>query len=151
MSQAGRGSSSTVELLAEPHAISRRAPIPFELLDLDGERLVAGARTRGSGAGHRSPPKSSCAVRDAPRPTERAGQRVQPTGEERHEVQRGSPHPRASNGPGLCAPAAYLENAEDVGSQQIVLPTTLEQFELTFAFFADAAGYVVGLSKGATR
>lgn len=39
-----------LELLTEPNAIARWAPIPFELLDLDGERLVAGTRARVSGA-----------------------------------------------------------------------------------------------------
>ncbi len=39
-----------LELLTEPDAIARWAPIPFELLDLDGERLVAGTRARVSGA-----------------------------------------------------------------------------------------------------
>ena len=33
-----------------PDAIARWAPIPFELLDLDGERLAAGTRARVSGA-----------------------------------------------------------------------------------------------------
>jgi hypothetical protein len=39
-----------LELLTEPDAIARWAPIPFELLDLDDERLVAGAHARVSGA-----------------------------------------------------------------------------------------------------
>ena len=39
-----------LELLTEPDAIARWAPIPFELLALDGERLVAGTRARVSGA-----------------------------------------------------------------------------------------------------
>ena len=39
-----------LELLTEPAAIARWAPIPFELLDLDGERLLAGTRARVSGA-----------------------------------------------------------------------------------------------------
>ena len=39
-----------LELLTEPDAIARWAPIPFELLDLDGERLVTGTRARVSGA-----------------------------------------------------------------------------------------------------
>jgi hypothetical protein len=38
------------ELLTEPDTIARWAPIPFEVLDLDGERLVAGSRARVSGA-----------------------------------------------------------------------------------------------------
>jgi hypothetical protein len=44
-----------LELLTEPDSIARWAPIPFELLDLDGERLVAGtrARVRGALAGRR--------------------------------------------------------------------------------------------------
>ena len=39
-----------LELLTEPDAIARWAPIPFELLDLDGARLQAGTRARVSGA-----------------------------------------------------------------------------------------------------
>ena len=39
-----------LELLTEPDAIARWAPIPFELLDLDGERLITGTRARVSGA-----------------------------------------------------------------------------------------------------
>ena len=39
-----------LELLTEPDAIARWAPIPFELLDLAGERLVPGTRARVSGA-----------------------------------------------------------------------------------------------------
>jgi hypothetical protein len=39
-----------LELLTEPDAIARWAPIPFELLDLDGERLIRGTRARVSGA-----------------------------------------------------------------------------------------------------
>jgi len=38
-----------LELLTEPDAIARWAPIPFELLDLDDERLLAGAHARVSG------------------------------------------------------------------------------------------------------
>jgi hypothetical protein len=42
-----------IELLTAPDAIARWTPIPFELLDLDGERLETGtrARVRGSLAG----------------------------------------------------------------------------------------------------
>ena len=39
-----------LELLTEPDAIARWAPIPFELLDLDGARLQQGTRARVSGA-----------------------------------------------------------------------------------------------------
>ena len=48
-------------------------------------------------------------------------------------------------------PAAYLQKAEQLGGQTIVPPTTIEQFGLTFAFFADPEGHVVGLSKGAVQ
>jgi predicted enzyme related to lactoylglutathione lyase len=48
-------------------------------------------------------------------------------------------------------PAAYLQKAEGLGGQTIVPPTEIEQFGLTFAFFADPEGHVVGLSKGAVQ
>ena len=47
--------------------------------------------------------------------------------------------------------ASYLEKAEELGGQTIVPPTEIEQFGLTFAFFADPEGHVVGLSKGAVQ
>ncbi len=46
-------------------------------------------------------------------------------------------------------PAAYLQKAEQLGGRTLVPPTTIEQFGLTFAFFADPEGHVVGLSQGA--
>ncbi len=42
--------AQVLELLTEPGAIARWAPIPFEVLDLDGARLKAGSRARVSGA-----------------------------------------------------------------------------------------------------
>jgi predicted enzyme related to lactoylglutathione lyase len=48
-------------------------------------------------------------------------------------------------------PATYLRKAEELGGQTILPPTELEQFGLTFAFFADPEGHLVGLSKGAVR
>jgi hypothetical protein len=45
-----RAPEHVLELLTEPDAIARWAPIPFEVRDLDGERLVAGTRARVSGA-----------------------------------------------------------------------------------------------------
>jgi uncharacterized protein len=48
-------------------------------------------------------------------------------------------------------PAAYLQKAEKLGGQTIVPPTPIEQFGLTFAFFADPEGHLVGLSKGAVQ
>src|SRR5690349_23987279 len=37
-------------LLTDPHEIARWAPIPFEVDDIDGRRLVAGSRARVSGS-----------------------------------------------------------------------------------------------------
>jgi predicted enzyme related to lactoylglutathione lyase len=48
-------------------------------------------------------------------------------------------------------PAAYLARAERLGGKTIAPPTELPQFGLTFAFFADPEGHVVGLSKGALQ
>ena len=48
-------------------------------------------------------------------------------------------------------PAAYLTRAEQLGGQTIVPPTEIPQFGLTFAFFADPEGHVVGLSRGAVQ
>lgn len=38
--------ADVLELLTEPEAIHRWAPIPFEIVQLDGERLRAGSRAR---------------------------------------------------------------------------------------------------------
>jgi predicted enzyme related to lactoylglutathione lyase len=46
-------------------------------------------------------------------------------------------------------PAEYLARAETLGGKTIVPPTEIPNFGLTFAFFADPEGHVVGLSKGA--
>lgn len=48
-------------------------------------------------------------------------------------------------------PAAYLKKAEKLGGTIVVGPTELPNFGLTFAFFADPEGHVVGLSKGAVQ
>ncbi|MHB8618962.1 MAG: VOC family protein [Chloroflexota bacterium] len=48
-------------------------------------------------------------------------------------------------------PAAYLARAEALGGKAIVPPTEIPGFGLTFAFFADPEGHMVGLSKGAAR
>jgi predicted enzyme related to lactoylglutathione lyase len=60
------------------------------------------------------------------------------------------------NGPGQVTfyvevddPAEYLAKAERLGGTTVVPPTEIPQFGLTFAFFADPEGHVVGLSKGA--
>jgi len=48
-------------------------------------------------------------------------------------------------------PAEYLARAEALGGKTIVPPTEIPNFGLTFAFFADPEGHVVGLSKGAVQ
>lgn len=45
-------------------------------------------------------------------------------------------------------PAAYLATAESLGGTTLVSPTEVSEFGLTFAFFADPEGHVIGLSKG---
>jgi predicted enzyme related to lactoylglutathione lyase len=44
--------------------------------------------------------------------------------------------------------AAYLSKAERLGGKTVVPPTEISEFSLSFAFFADPEGHVVGLSKG---
>jgi uncharacterized protein len=46
-------------------------------------------------------------------------------------------------------PAAYLARVEKLGGKTIMPPMELPQFHLTFAYFADPEGHVIGLSKGA--
>ena len=48
-------------------------------------------------------------------------------------------------------PNAYLARVAEHGGTTIVPPTEIPQFGLTFAFFADPEGHVVGLSKGAVQ
>ncbi|MDQ6779093.1 MAG: hypothetical protein M3071_23365 [Actinomycetota bacterium] len=48
-------------------------------------------------------------------------------------------------------PAAYLKKAEELGGQTIMEPSEIPEFGLTFAFFADPEGHVIGLSRGAVR
>ena len=48
-------------------------------------------------------------------------------------------------------PAAYLRKAEQLGGRTIVPPTEVPEYGLTFAFFADPEGHVVGLSRGAVQ
>jgi predicted enzyme related to lactoylglutathione lyase len=47
--------------------------------------------------------------------------------------------------------AAYLAKVNELGGQTIVPPTEIQQFGLTFAFFSDPEGHMVGLSKGAVQ
>jgi uncharacterized protein len=48
-------------------------------------------------------------------------------------------------------PAAYLHKVAKLGGKTLVPPTEIPQFGLTFAFFADPEGHVIGLSKGAVQ
>ena len=48
-------------------------------------------------------------------------------------------------------PAVFLERAEKLGGTTVVPPTEVPDFGLTFAFFADPDGHVVGLSGGAVQ
>ena len=48
-------------------------------------------------------------------------------------------------------PGAYLRKAEQLGGRTIVPPTDIPQYGLTFAFFADPEGHVVGLARGAVQ
>jgi uncharacterized protein len=66
--------------------------------------------------------------------------------------------PAQDGGPGQVTfyvevddPAAYLKKAEQLGGRTIVSPTVIPEFGLTYAFFADPEGHVVGLSKGAVQ
>ena|SRR5215207_8710404 len=66
--------------------------------------------------------------------------------------------PAQDGGPGQVTfyvevedPQAYLAKAESLGAKTIVPVTEMPQFGLTFAFFADPEGHVMGLSKGAVN
>ena len=48
-------------------------------------------------------------------------------------------------------PAAYLKRAEQLGATTVVPPTEVPGFGLTFAFFTDPEGHLIGLSKGAVQ
>lgn len=48
-------------------------------------------------------------------------------------------------------PAAYLARAQALGGTTVVPPTAIPGYNLTFAYFADPEGHVVGLSKGAVQ
>ena len=48
-------------------------------------------------------------------------------------------------------PVAYLAKVEQLGGATIVPPTEIPNYNLTFAYFADPQGHVIGLSKEVTR
>ena len=48
-------------------------------------------------------------------------------------------------------PAAYLRKAEKLGGKVAVPPMEIPNYNLTFAFFSDPEGHLIGLSKGAVQ
>jgi len=48
-------------------------------------------------------------------------------------------------------PAAYLAKAEKLGGKTVVPPTEIPSVNLTFAYFTDPVGHLIGLSKGAVQ
>ena len=48
-------------------------------------------------------------------------------------------------------PGAYLKKAEELGGSIVMPPTEIPNFGLTFAFFADPEGHLIGLSNGAVQ
>lgn len=48
-------------------------------------------------------------------------------------------------------PAEFLEKAEKLAGRTVLPPAEIPEFGLTFSFFADPEGHVVGLSKGAIQ
>jgi predicted enzyme related to lactoylglutathione lyase len=48
-------------------------------------------------------------------------------------------------------PAAYLEKAEKLGGTTVVPPTEVPSYNLTFAYFVDPQGHLIGLSKGVAQ
>ena len=48
-------------------------------------------------------------------------------------------------------PAAYLARVEKMGGTTVVPPTEIPSYNLTFAYFMDPEGHLIGLSRGAVR
>jgi predicted enzyme related to lactoylglutathione lyase len=48
-------------------------------------------------------------------------------------------------------PAAYLAKVEQLGGAVVMPPTEIPELNLTFAYFSDPQGHVIGLSKGAVQ
>jgi predicted enzyme related to lactoylglutathione lyase len=48
-------------------------------------------------------------------------------------------------------PKAYLKKAEKLGGKTVVPPIEIPTYNLTFAYFTDPQGHLIGLSKGAVR
>jgi predicted enzyme related to lactoylglutathione lyase len=48
-------------------------------------------------------------------------------------------------------PAAYLAKVEKLGGKTVVPPTEIPSYSMTFAYFMDPQGHLIGLSKGAVQ
>jgi uncharacterized protein len=48
-------------------------------------------------------------------------------------------------------PKAYLAKAEKLGGKTVVPPMEVPNYNLTFAYFTDPQGHLIGLSKGAVQ
>ena len=48
-------------------------------------------------------------------------------------------------------PEAYLAKAEKLGGTIVVPPTEIPSYNLTFAYFTDPQGHLIGLSKGVVQ
>jgi uncharacterized protein len=48
-------------------------------------------------------------------------------------------------------PAATLARVEKLGGKTVVPPTEIQDYQLTFAYFTDPQGHLIGLSRGAAR
>jgi uncharacterized protein len=48
-------------------------------------------------------------------------------------------------------PAACLAKAEKLGGKTVVPPMEIPSYNLTFAYFTDPQGHLIGLSKGAVQ
>ena len=48
-------------------------------------------------------------------------------------------------------PKAYLAKAEKLGGKTVMPPTEVPSYNLTFAYFIDPQGHLIGLSKGAVQ
>jgi uncharacterized protein len=48
-------------------------------------------------------------------------------------------------------PGAYLEKVERAGGKTVVPPTEIPNYGLTFAYFTDPQGHMIGLSRGVAR
>lgn len=48
-------------------------------------------------------------------------------------------------------PAAYLKKVEKLGGKTVMPPMEIPTYHLTFAYFTDPQGHLIGLSRGAVQ